>query len=228
MFRNLFACFKKQNNTDLRESYQRRESSILQPSDCEDIYGRGSIILRESREMSNTSAENTSNEEIRIVAFGQIAEFFENNTLPSKLPNSSRKVARIGLGVNHAVFLFYGSEIAVVGKNDKGQIGFPIKEKDSENIYKDLQLTTFEQFISENKRVIDIAAGAHHTMLLVESISSDPEAEGEQREVYVMGDRNMLGKFETNDSHVPVLVTIPRLVENPSLRIQSIYSKNEK
>lgn len=214
----------------MRDSYRRREPSILDENEVVDIYGRGSIALRESKEINQSFQDKKSNEEIRIVAFGQIAEYFEKSKLPKGLPkdNHSRKVARIGLGVHHAVFLFYSYQIATVGKNDKGQLGFPISDIDSENIYKDLQIIDIEKFKEENKRIIDVAAGSYHTVLLTEPINGEENKEGEVREVYVMGDRNMLGKFESQDSSDPVLITIPRLEQDPSLRIKYIYSRNEK
>lgn len=230
MFKSLFSCFKKQANTDLRDSYRRREPSMLDESEVVDIYGRDSIALRESKEINQSFQSKKSNEEIRIVAFGQIAEYFDRSKLPKGLPkdNYSRKVARIGLGVHHAVFLFYSYQIATVGKNDRGQLGVPISDKDSDNIYKDLQIIDIQKFKDERKRIIDVAAGAYHTILLTEPMDKEESKEGEVRQVYVMGDRNMLGRFESKDSSDPVLITIPRLEEDPSLRIKYIYSRNEK
>ena len=201
---------------------------MLQQEDCEDIYGRGSIAIRQSRDVSETYKPKETNEEIRIIAFGPIADHFKESTLPEELKESSRKVARIGIGENHAVFLFQGSEIGIVGKNDKGQLGMPISDKDSENIYKDLSLVEFDLFKNEGKRIIDIAAGSNHTMILVEPHQPDPDIEGDQRQVYIIGDRNMHGKFSSNDSHEPVLVEIPRIKEDPELKIKFIYSSNEK
>jgi hypothetical protein len=89
-------------------------------------------------------------------------------------------------------------------------------------------LIEYEEFGRNNKKVIDIAAGTNHTMFLVEPAHPDPDKEGEQREVYVCGDRNMLGRFKSSDSGEPLLVRIPRLEEDPSLRIKFIYSSNEK
>lgn len=195
-----------------------------------DIYGRDSIAIKESRDLDQAYQEKKSNEEIRIVAFGQVAQYFEKSKLPEELPKDShsRKVARIALGVHHAVFLFYSYQVASVGKNDKGQLGFPIKEREEDNIHKDLQIVKFDNFTVEGKRVIDIAAGAYHTMLLTEPISKEENKEGETREVYVLGDRNMLGRFESKDSDTPIKITIPRLEEDPNLKIKYIYARNEK
>lgn len=157
-----------------------------------DIYGRGSIAIR-NESMTKPKFEERSNEEIRIVAFGPISEYLNDAKLPDKLPYKSQKIARIGLGENHAVFLFLNSEIAVSGKNDKGQLGIPIKEEEEENLYKGLTLVQYPVFKDNDLRVIDVAAGSNHTMFLTEPINPKPDEEYEQRQVYVCGDRNMLG-----------------------------------
>lgn len=65
-------------------------------------------------------------------------------------------------------------------------------------------------------------------MFLVEPMEKDPNAEGEQRQIFVCGERNMLGCNALDDSGVPQKVSIPRLEEDSSLRIKFIYSANEK
>ena len=65
-------------------------------------------------------------------------------------------------------------------------------------------------------------------MFLTEPINPDPNAEGEQRKIYVVGERKMLGQFYSVDSYEPVEVKIPRLAEDPNLKIKFIYSSNEK
>jgi hypothetical protein len=39
-------------------------------------------------------------------------------SLPTELREVSRSVVRIGLGENHAVFLFAGGEVGVCGSNE--------------------------------------------------------------------------------------------------------------
>ena len=204
------------------------KSSLITQGDCEDIYNRRSVAIQDGSNTSQMYRPPAENEEIRVVAFGPIREYFDRAVLPEELPKTSRKVARIGLGSTHVVFLFVGTEVAVCGKNDKGQIGLPIKPRDEDNIYNDLRLIEFESFGREDKRVIDIAAGTNHTMFLVEPRRPDPEVKGEQRQIYICGDRNTLGKFSQEDSHEPVLVKLPRFEEDPDIKIKFIYSSNEK
>jgi alpha-tubulin suppressor-like RCC1 family protein len=178
--------------------------------------------------MRKSKYEERKNEEIRIIALGPISEYLNSATLPDKLSFKSQKVARIGLGSNHAVFLFMGSELAISGKNDKGQLGLPIKEKDEDNTYNGLTLVNYKVFEENQVRVIDVAAGTNHTMFLTEPIDDNPVHEGETREVYVCGDRNMIGRFTTSHADKPKVVELERFREDPELRIKFIYSSNEK
>lgn len=200
----------------------------MSAADVEDMYGRGSIAIRNRNESSQVFEASKENEEIRVVAFGPIADYFEKAYLPQELPKRSRKVARIGLGAYHAVFLFVGTETAICGRNDKGQLGLPIKDKDADNEYRDLRLVEYPVFGREGKRVIDVAAGNNHTMFLVEPINPDPNSYAENREVYVAGDRNMLGQFLAHDSDEPMKVPLFRLEEDDSRKIKFIYAANEK
>jgi alpha-tubulin suppressor-like RCC1 family protein len=175
MFRNIFSCFRKREDIDVREDYQKMRSSITDQSEVFDMYGKGSIAIRTNMEGSNMYVAPRENEEIRVVAFGPISDYLGNSSLPAELPPRSRKVARIGLGSSHVIFLFTGSEIAVCGKNDRGQIGLPIDPSDSENEYKNLRLTTYSEFQSKNLRVIDVAAGTNHSMFLTETTSEEQE-----------------------------------------------------
>ncbi len=104
----------------------KRVCGLTDQSEVLDMYGRGSIAIRSNMEGSNIYVPPQENEEIRVVAFGPISDYLGNSSLPAELPPRSRKVARIGLGSSHVIFLFTGSEIAVCGKNDRGQIGLPI------------------------------------------------------------------------------------------------------
>lgn len=113
MFRAMFSCFRRQPNPEMIQDYRRMKSSVLEGSNVEDIYGRGSIAIRNSRSSFRESESQDENEEIRVVTFGPITEYFERSSLPPELPKHSRKVARIGLGANHVVFLFVGCEVAI-------------------------------------------------------------------------------------------------------------------
>lgn len=89
------------------------KSSLITNTECEDIYNRRSVAIKGSMSSSRVYEEPRNNEEVRVVSFGPISTYFEKATLPSELPNTSRKVARIGLGASHVVFLFVGTETAI-------------------------------------------------------------------------------------------------------------------
>lgn len=223
---NIFACFRK-SNVEPDRRYNKVQSSVLSEANCVDMYGRGSIAIRE-RSGSQLGYEPRENEEIRINAFGPISEQLNSATLPASLSKKSRKVARIGLGLNHAVFLFLGSEVAVSGKNDKGQLGLPISDKEAKNNYQGLTLVTYKTFEEKKLKIIDVAAGTNHTMFLTEPLDQNVDHEGETRKVFVCGDRNMIGRFTTKDADKPKEVYLERFALDPDLRIKFIYSSNEK
>ena len=178
--------------------------------------------------MKKQMNKQEKSEEIRIIAFGPISQYLNSATLPAMLNFKSRKVARIGLGEDHAVFLFIGFEVAVSGKNDRGQLGIPINDEGTNKEYNGLVLHDHERFIEEKRRVIDVAAGINHTMFLTEPTQPDPESKEDPRKVYVCGARDMLGKFSTKDAFEPKPVEIERLSEDPELKIKYIFSANEK
>ena len=205
------------------------KSSVVSESNCEDIYHRGSIALnKEALKTGEANQGEYEQEEVRIVATGPISEYWNQSTIPPELNYMSRKIARIAMGAEHAVFLFSGMEIAVWGMNSRGQLGLPIKDSDKENRYVDLNIVKYELFQNNRFNVIDIAAGTYHTMFLVEPNDPDPTIETEQRQVYVWGDRNMLGKFKSKNCGEPQLVHIERFEDNPKLKIKFIYASNEK
>ena len=188
--------FRKPANTDVRGSYQKMKSSVVTDSNWEDIYHRGSIALNKesARRLGEAIQEEREEEEVRIFAAGPISEYCNQSVIPPQINPMSRKIVRIAMGAEHAIFLFSGMEVAVWGMNSRGQLGLPIKDTEKENKYIDLNVVQYEVFKNNKLNIIDIAAGTYHTMFLVEPNDPDPTIETEQRQVFVWGDRNMLGR----------------------------------
>lgn len=119
------------------------------------------------------------NEELEVWIFGMgpLGEYLSFVKVPEKLKPISRQVAKIALGEMHAVFLFSGGELGVIGNNDRGQLGLPVKRSrlwDEDNFIPDLQLIPmFEEFENEGLRINDVAAGQSHTVILTQPAKYD-------------------------------------------------------
>ena len=97
--------------------------------------------------------------------FGQLG-FGENSYVfePLLLPDFPEKIKKVSLGGEHSIILTTKNNIFVSGLNIFGQLG--LGDYENRNIFTDIEI--YKNTLKNNKeeKIIDIAAGAQHSLLL--------------------------------------------------------------
>lgn len=109
-------------------------------------------------------------EQNELHCYGFICKENTQDFLLEKYIDKNDFIKKISVGDNQILILFESGKLGVLGDNNNGQLGLPLKRGENENKYDDIYVykpKISEEIDANNYQIIDVACGEHFSLMLI-------------------------------------------------------------